>query len=197
MKVSIATPCYDGKLESIYVDGLVQSFMAGMVNNYLRVTTESLVPRARNRLAYEFLQTGDDFLVFIDADIGWTVDHLRRLLSHGKDVIGGCYPKKVEGGGYVFNDVIREDGDLVEVRETGTGFLAIKRSVIEGLGVVAKSIKMDSGTEYLECFPVGPDKNGHYLSEDYGFCALVRKLGIPVWVDRGIRLKHVGRKVYT
>lgn len=196
MKVSIATPCYGGTMESCYVQGLIHSFMEGMVSNWLVINNESLVPRARNRLAWQFMQTNDDYLVFVDADIGWGVNDLRRAIGHGLDIVGGCYKKKVEGGGYVFNGPIEEKGDLMEVEETGTGFLVIKRSALEAVIPAAKVIKADAGGVYWDLFPTGPDETGRYLSEDWWFCRLARQVGLKVYVDRQIRLKHVGRKVW-
>ena len=196
MKLTIATPAYGGQLDSQYVHGLVSSFLAGAVNNWLVLSTESLVPRARNQLVGQFLELDSDFLLFVDADIGFTVDDVKRAAGVNRGIVCGCYPKKVEGGGYVFNDIEEEDGDLVAVKEAGTGFMCIKRDVLEAVAADADPIVTDSGKHYWDLFPVGTDESKRYYSEDYGFCILARKAGYKIWVDRGIRLKHIGRKVY-
>ena len=201
-KISIATPCYGGSCDVEYVAGVLTSYLAGLVTNWLTISTESLVPRARNRLAHQFLEGKDSKLVFVDSDVGFTAAQLKQLIDHEEDIVGGCYPKKTEGknAGWCFNRLKsgeQERGEMLEVMETGTGFLSISRRVIEELSADAAKI-VHKETTMAELFPVGClDGSGRYFSEDWGFAWLARKAGYQIWVDRGIRLRHIGRKVYT
>lgn len=64
---------------------------------------ESLITRARNYCADEFLRSGDTHLMFIDSDIGFNAHDVISLLglsddedsSNQYDIIAGPYPKKV------------------------------------------------------------------------------------------------------
>ena len=224
MTTAIATPCYGGNLDSQYLKGLIGAFTDGHVQHWLTIATESLVPRARNRIAYQFLETEADTLIMIDADIGFMPRDIERILSHNLPIVGGCYPKKVDGpsAGYVYNFPTGEEkGDLIAVEETGTGFLCIQRATLDGIiadmlkrqaileGLLAQHkvtvdpfmrnfrINVDDKYSYCDLFPTGafwPDER--YLSEDWGFCYLARQAGYTIWLDRGIRLQHAGRKVY-
>ncbi|HEY5038778.1 MAG TPA: hypothetical protein VIJ93_06890, partial [bacterium] len=60
---------------------------------------ESLIPRARNYIADEFMRSGFTHLMFIDSDIGFDPDYIFQLLAladpqSDKDIIAGPYPKK-------------------------------------------------------------------------------------------------------
>jgi hypothetical protein len=55
---------------------------------------ESLVPRARNDCAAEFLKTDCTHLVFIDADVGFQPTDVVHLVGSGLDLVAGVYPRK-------------------------------------------------------------------------------------------------------
>jgi hypothetical protein len=60
---------------------------------------ESLIPRARNKLAHLFMESDATHLLFWDADLGVDVSDLREMLAYGEmkehAVVGAIYPKKV------------------------------------------------------------------------------------------------------
>lgn len=124
-------------------------------------------------------------------------------------------PNKLElySGDYVFNAApgtteIRMDTP-VEVLELGTGFMMVKREVFEKFrkSFPKYSYKPDhnrtanfNGTREIHMFfqadidPVGGTKR--YLSEDYWFCQLVRKIGYPIFLCPWMKLSHSGFYVY-
>jgi len=60
---------------------------------------ESLIPRARNYCCDEFMRSGADHMMFIDADIGFNPQDVIAMMSlqaldEKYDIIGGPYPKK-------------------------------------------------------------------------------------------------------
>ena len=102
----------------------------------------------------------------------------------------------------------REERDgFVTGAYAGTGFKLIKRSVIERMIAaypetkyqVAQTFprpKTHSNNQYalFECMI---DKmTGVYLSEDFAFCHLWRKLGGKIWLDTQSRLTHIGTYKY-
>lgn len=61
----------------------------------MTIGNESLIQRARNGIVARFM--GDDdatHLMFIDADITFSWVSVVKLLLSGKELCGGCYPKK-------------------------------------------------------------------------------------------------------
>jgi hypothetical protein len=161
-KLFIATPMYGGLCNGNYTVGLLQSVsvfsQAGVAMQFAYMMNESLITRARNSLAYDFLSTDCTHLMFIDADIGFNAADILPMIDADKDIICGLYPKKeinwprVEKAvkdGYITQDLHKFVGafvvnavgnsvqgnvsDPIEITTGGTGFMLIKRKVFEGL----------------------------------------------------------------
>lgn len=177
------------------------------------VRNESLVQRARNRIAAEFLASECDQLVFIDSDIGFHPDHLLRLLMHEQEMVGGMYRKKTLASvDFAVNYDVGPDGTAERLPETGliaarhlaTGFLKIRRSVFEQIrdampelryhaapGEGGEGAWRDHLHAFFDCW-ICPETRA-YLSEDYGFCERWRALGGKLWVDPTMILEHYGQ----
>jgi hypothetical protein len=61
---------------------------------YSYMMNESLITRARNGMAYDFMQSDATHLMFIDADITFDPKDIVRMIDADKDIICGLYPKK-------------------------------------------------------------------------------------------------------
>jgi glycosyltransferase involved in cell wall biosynthesis len=184
-------------------------------HDFLRITNESLVTRARNVIASDFLDgTEFDCLLFIDADIEFDpadVARLWNLCYTGADVAVGHYRHKNQDA----KNEVWVNGKLqplenfpepFEVDFAGTGFMMIRRETFHALG------RAHPDWEYQEGFPEqqprnvyrtvalkecwaffqDPIEDGCHLSEDYFFCKRVRELGMKVIMDPEIKLKHWG-----
>ena len=163
-KLFVATPMYGGLCTGGYTMGIlecVQTFMPhGIQMFYSYMMNESLITRARNSLAHDFLETDCTHLMFIDADIGFNPTDILGMIAADKDIICGLYPKKeinwmqVERavkagvpaqelhnhtGVFVVNavgDAENIQGTInapLEISNGGTGFMLIQRKVFEGL----------------------------------------------------------------
>ena len=206
--VHFATPCYGGNItEGCFSSYLRYSMLAmkhGIPFSLDTMVNESLVTRARNNLVAKFLTNPNaTHLMFIDADIAWEPESVLRLVLHDKGIVCGAYPMKSEPIRYVLNILksAQHHDPLYEVSTAGTGFMLIKREVIEGLIKAMPETKyrdsLNLGEKYepymYALFDTEIDENGHYLSEDWTFCKRVREqLKKPIWVDTGIKLDHLG-----
>lgn len=165
MKIDIATPMYGGQCFGEYHEAVMNFYFAAASRGHLvrsRFTfNESLIQRARNVLASEFLMDnqGSDYLLFIDSDIDFDADKMLDMIEEEKDIIGAITPIKhidfvkmhqlstlnksydnIELLGSLYNINVK-DQDAVsdnlinnvsfEVDRIGTGVMAIKRSVLE------------------------------------------------------------------
>ena len=156
----IATPMYGGMCSGFYVAGLLSTIhkmqSVGVKVYWSQLTNESLITRGRNELVRQFLETDFDYLMFIDADIGFNGQDVAYLMAADRDIACGIYPKKevawdqIEAaaeqgkkglkdyaGAFVFNmqgehKETDEDG-MIEIRHGGTGFMLIHRRVFEKL----------------------------------------------------------------
>ena len=102
-KIFLATPMYGGVCHGAYTKALADLMILATkhaidIKLYF-MFNESLITRARNYLADEFLRSGYDYLLFIDSDIHFEAQDV-LVLSHyainndDMDVICGPYPKK-------------------------------------------------------------------------------------------------------
>ena len=208
----ICMPCYGGMLtESTFMSYIKWSNTCrqlGIDWTIETMTNESLISRARNTLVAKFLNNPDStHLVFIDADIGWEPWHLLLLINHDVDVIGGLYPMKSLPVRWVVNGIEggeqSEDGNLLEVSKTGTGFMVVKRDVFAKLDQhpAVVPFKNDIGLPkeldpHMKTYYDTDVREGRYYSEDWTFCENWRDLGGKVWVDKRVLLKHSGSYVF-
>lgn len=226
MNLMIGTPMYGGNCTAHYTfSNLNLARVAneyGINLNYQFTTSESLITRARNNIADIFMNSDCSHLLFIDADISFNPLDVVKLLKHDLDVVCGGYPAKLidwnsvhqaarMGAGphdlaqyaspYIYNRINNDpqQGDLIEVKESGTGFMMIKKRVFEDLSnhvATYSSNQFDNaGKINKEYFSTMID-DGILISEDYFFCRKWRSIGGRVFVDRTIKLNHVGSYVF-
>ncbi len=206
--IHFATPCYGGNIMEGCFSSYLRFSMIAMKHDIAfsldTMVNESLVCRARNNLVAKFLANKHaTHLMFIDADISWEPESVLRMVLHDKGVVCGAYPMKSEPIKYVLNILnnAQHHDPLYEVSTSGTGFMLIKREIIENLIAKLPETKykdnLNLGKQYephmYALFDTMIDENGNYLSEDWTFCKRVRELlNKPIWIDTGIALDHIG-----
>lgn len=208
-KLFVAVPCY-GSVPVQFMQCMIRLVTETPCNLTVRfVPGDSLVSRARNTLTADFLSTDCTHLLFIDSDLVFSPEHIARLLAHCEKVVGGFYPKKQDGAlQWVCNALAEHpyaDGrGLQRVRYMGTGFLMVERCVfaamLEELGEAIAYTADQTGRAEHDFWAVGPygfpDGSTRYLSEDWYFCQRVLDLGVPVYGDTRVILKHLGSACY-
>jgi hypothetical protein len=206
--IYIGLPMYGGMCSEPTFTGLLRFAIIATklkINFTMDVIyNESLIPRARNNLVAKFLAAPDaTHLMFIDVDLGFDPESILRLLCNNQDVIGGLYPKKALPVSYVVNQVNSPKtigDDVVEVATLGTGFMLIKKQVIQKMIVQYPHLKIKDNIGYApDCekymyalFDTMVDENQNYLSEDWTFCYLWKKMGGSIFANTSIKLDHSG-----
>ena len=163
-KLFVATPMYGGMCTGMYASAIMQTVGICGQNNiqmyYSFMMNESLITRARNSMAYDFIESEATHLMFIDADIAFNPADIPRMVAADKDIICGLYPKKeinwvqvteavkagvppdqlhLHTGAFVLNLAHGESSktgnvnEPIEIANGGTGFMLIKRKVFEEL----------------------------------------------------------------
>jgi len=130
-------------------------------------------------------------------------------------------PKELEQlvGEYVFN-VVKGTKQFsvtepLEVMEIGTGFMMVKREVFEKMEKEYPAIKYKpdhigqanfDGTRYIHAYfdtvidtkdSITGGGSERYLSEDYMFCQMWRKLGGSIFLCPWMKTQHVGTYAFT
>ena len=216
--LSLAIPVYGGVDPHFYSSMLALTSRRGERDYRIHIPPalvgESLVCRARNRLACDFLASDATHLLFIDSDLIFSPEHVDRIAGHaarGVPIVAGLYPKKQRALGWVCNVLEPcpepDEHDLQPVKYAGTGFLCIARAVFEAMMAAYPEARYDPDDgdawdrDLWEFFPVGirecPETGRRrLLSEDWWFCQRARDLGYEVMMDTRIVLKHVGQFIY-
>lgn len=214
-KVMLATPFYEVKGYSPYIVSLVQTVTtltaAKIPFEYVELSGDSYVWRARNLLAERFLNSDCTHLFFLDSDQGWTVDSFLRVLRADADIVGGAYPTKNNwesysaiplGMGDADGNAIPDckDNGLIPAGRLPTGFMKIKREVFE-------KIKAENPTEWYWESNSGSmrkvhDYFGHIrlehvaYGEDISFNIRCEHAGFDLWIEPRCDISHIGVKTW-
>lgn len=189
MKIFVGTPMLDGSCKEAYTMSVINLCGEAMRRKigleFYFLSGESILPRARNNIAHNFLYNSDaDYLLFIDSDMGFNAAEILDMLNTDKEVISAvCQKKKIDWNGvknaaqknvptsdlpfygniYVFqgeHEPVRLGSrEPVEVDVVGTGILFIHRSVFEHLIPHVKTYRnVEEGTnvrDIHEFFSIG------------------------------------------
>src|SRR3981081_903681 len=235
--LKVATPCFGGQVSSIYAGSIFHLQRAVRSRPDVELTVlmrdgDALITRARANLVTLFLDNPSaTHLLFVDADIGFTPDQVFRLIESEADVVAGVYPikrinwdkakrtleenrPKVQPAArdYVLeidnpDHVVAVNG-FTRVRFAGTGFLMIRRHVLEKMcRHPAYASLQFFGEHSFDALAGSPNRfalfecmidaaTGTYLSEDFAFCKRWTDIGGEIWADLESRLDHVGPSVF-
>lgn len=227
----IGTPMYGGNAKAVYVTSLIRlvSYLSAAGHEVVQNTmsNESLITRARNSIAHQFMSGDYDALLFIDSDHEFDPLDVVKMIQSGKDLIGAIYPMKSinwdavrkaallgkenledYAGFFAVNfaspTISFNPNEPFEVKDIGTGMMFITRKVFEDLAPHCKKYRnnaikssMNFGEEIIEYFPTFIDENGILLSEDYAFCRMWKDIGGQVWAAPWVKISHAGDYKYT
>jgi len=175
--IVVGTPCFGGLVSQDYTLSLLNLSLAapslGFDVAVVMLGNDALITRGRSAIVARFLDNpSTTHLLFVDADITFTVEQVMRMLKFDKDFVAGLYPAKIidwnqlaerfghseerlDEAGLAYVGALCEGAE--EKRENnfargtyaGTGFQLIKRGVFE------RMIKAYPETKYkaLHAFP--------------------------------------------
>ena len=102
------------------------------------------------------------------------------------------------------SNVLEIEQNVAIVKHLATGFMLIKREVIEKMAQTFPSTKYTDDVGFLQSheikyayalFDCGVEE-GHYFSEDWLFCKRWSKMGGNIYIDVSINLTHTGIEDY-
>jgi hypothetical protein len=208
---TFAFPCYGGNVSFETLSGMINTSVLltkiGIRFDVRMIASDALVSRARNSLVALMMEIPEStHLMFIDVDIGFDPVDIARLIGHDLDVVGGVYPMKQYPLRYAFNP-LREGGKtdipgVQQVKDLATGFMLIKRSVIERMiehyPETRYDADVDVGQRDIKLYALFDTelRDGKFVSEDFTFCRRWRAIGGKVHIDETIVLKHLGLHSY-
>lgn len=198
LKVLIATPAYDGRLDVWYTTSLVNSVRIAQDNGIFLhpvfMSYDALVQRARNdlfKLALEY-----DAVIWIDSDLEWNPMWIMELLGSDKDVIGGTYRKKTDDAELYTvktKDLTATDG-LIKVDGLGMGFVKMSKKAVQALWDASQPYQNEGREGRMICDIQIVD--GQLVSEDNVVTRKLADLGFDIWLDPRMTCCHIGTKKF-
>jgi len=184
-----------GQLAVGHTQNLLEWVMSGKYRwQWKPIVGVSPYDRARNKCHEEFMKSGCEYMLFMDADTVPPVDALDRLLEAGKDMISATVQTIQAHDGEArlipvalrWNEEDPEDvglkahfgSGIEEVDATTLACTLIRRKVMKAVGL--RAFQFDYTDEY------GTDGCG----EDIFFNRLVKSAGFSIWNHYGILCSH-------
>jgi hypothetical protein len=188
-KLFLAVPMYGGMSHGIFTRSVAD--LSALCTHYgiplqmYFLFNESLITRARNYCADEFLRSDATHLMFIDSDIGFSAHDVIALLALADeeseyDVIGGPYPKKTISWekikmavdkGFADNDpsvLDRFVGDYVFNPKSNQSEIPLNKPVeVLELGTGFMMIRRKTFENYAKAFPQFTYKPDHVRTEAF------------------------------
>jgi len=169
----------------------------------------SVVSRARNALAKDFLDSNATDLLFIDSDINFDPADVFRLMAWTANpkagIVAGVPRIRSTKSVYIATldyehredgkvSIIQSDMGLVRAQRVATAFMMVRRDVFETLQNshpewTYYDQRLEKNLTAFFDFKVTPEG---YVGEDYLFCDRAREQGYEVWIDPTIKLGHMG-----
>lgn len=206
-KILVGIPAYDSKVNALTMVSVFNNLKelekdGHMLNFYLQ-TKGCYIDLNRNRIVDEFLKDGFTDLIFVDSDVAFEADAMKKLVDRDVQIVGGIYPyRELCDKGYPVDiktdlnkyPVVNADEKLVECAHIPTGFMRIRRDVFDVLAEKYPENHDDEGRSFH--FRTGllfRDKGDHkYYGEDVYFCKICNEAGIKVYCDPTIEFIHFG-----
>lgn len=161
--------------------------LAGIEMQWRVLSFCNFIQAARNQMVRDFLASDYTDLVFIDDDMGWSVDGLLKMLSADMEAIGAICPRRKDTREWNVNLLRDADGKrierdgFIEASYVGTALLRIRASAFERM-----ERAFDAGYEA-----------GGFIGEDAWFCREFRRLGGRIWAYPDITVTHTGLKTWS
>lgn len=204
MSILFCTPCYGGKIDEPHFRSCMQLkdvlHASGVPHDWLTGRNESLVTRARNEMTASFLTTKHTHMMWLDADIEFEADDVGKLWNLNADVGVAFYAMKrpdMPLSAWKNGKLVKLEecpAEPFEVEFAGTGFMMIRRNVIEALAAKSESYEGPNGR--VPALYMTPVHNDGFESEDYHFCRKAREAGFKIVGDPSIKLGHWGQVRY-
>jgi len=145
----------------------------------------SIVAVVRNQCVAAAQLIKATHVLFLDSDMTFPLDVLKRLLRHDKDIVGAVYSRRAapfSPTGMPLEGAAVENG-LRRMKILPTGCMLIKMRVFDKLPKPWFSDRVEGEK---------------ILGEDFHFCERAAAAGFEIWEDVALskEVGHIGQKIY-
>ena len=198
MKTLIAIPCGDS-CPTDFLRSLLSLEIVGEAQ--FTFAQGSLVYDARNKLCSIALDGGFDRVLWLDSDMVFPRDLMRRFSAHldaGKEMVCGAYASRKPP----IQPVVYEDFGFHDAQPWPEPYTTpVKQPLpaemfrVAGCGFGAVMLTVDLLRRVHEKFGL-PFSPAVGFGEDLSFCIRAKECGAEIWCDPGVELGHIGVAYY-
>lgn len=196
MNILIAVPSMDS-VPAVFAQSLAMLEKVG--NCAIAFQVGSLVYTSRNDLALKAIRMGADYVLWLDSDMFFEPDTLKKLMKtlndNNLDIVSGIYYRRIAPYTPVLLEKLKID-DSGKCLSSGFKETPVNLFEIEGCGfgcVLMKSkVLFDVIAHYQDAFT--PMES---VGEDLAFCIRARNLGYKIYADPGVSLGHCSHQIIT
>lgn len=204
-EIYLATPAYGGQVTTTYMLSVLdlsrRADEFGFEVSVNLLGRDSLITRSRNTLVAHFLNSSTaSHMMFVDADIGFRPEQVKRMIDFDQDVVAGMYPLKALRweqpatlqqaedprtamlhyvGKFATGEALATRDGFVTATYCGTGFMLMKRAVLERM--VAAYPETAYRTDHVHAVDGSAVAGAHALFE----CTIDRETGEYLSEDFG------------
>lgn len=201
MRTLIALPCMD-MVHTVFLKALMGMDRVG--DTHFSISCSSLVYDARNTLAKQAVIEGFDRVLWLDSDMDFSPDLLKRLsadMDEGREMVSGLYFKrKAPVKPVIYKDLgFWRDKEKDEVTPIAIPYEDYPKDdifTIAGCGFGGCLVSVDLIKRVGDKFglPFSPLMG---FGEDLSFCSRVSQLGVEMYCDSRVKMGHVGLGTIT
>jgi len=231
-RLYVSTPCFGNKIFSDYMVDVMNLDHAcqqwGIGFDICLIGNFPMLPIARSTCVKHFLDSESTHMLFVDADISFTPMNVLRLLQANKDFCCSSYPKKAIRWERLVNKTFSSTHDLeraaldythhtepdaktddgfIESSAAATGFMLLKRTVLEKMIEAYPELQFNSNYEsngkqadsknlYALFNPVINPVSRECHGDDNSFCGRWTQIGGKIYVDIENPVTHIGLNSY-
>lgn len=197
-RILIAVPCHD-MVHAEFMRSLME--LDKPAGTGFAMVQGTLIYTARNVIAKNAVEAGFDYVLWIDSDMVFPSDTLKRLLEDmdGRDYVSGlCFSRKKNSAPCIQSNLTWEveDGQVLTSADVlidyprdalfevaGSGFACVMTSRF----LLSKMVEL-YGAPFYPLMGMG---------EDMTFCFRARQAGFKMYCDSRVKIGHIGTKVYN
>ena len=189
IKLMIGIPTASALLHRKFVQSLMSLRYPPNIDVDINICEGFQLPFARNRIVQNALEMNADYLFWLDADMIFPSDSLQRLFDRKVDICHALSFRRIsphypclfawnsDTNAYETIDYSLNKSDMINVDAAGSACTLINIDVYK---------KMKTPYYYYE---------SHFFSSDLTFSMNAKKLGYAIYVDRTLKIGHIGEEV--
>lgn len=156
----------------------------------------ALIYANRDYLTMLALDTGADYVLWLDSDVIFEPDLLQKLIDDDRDIVSGLYFRRRPPYSPVIYKTIRYGKGEEKITEEFPDYPKGELFEADAFGMGAVLMKTQVLKDIVERYKTAFSPYSGY-GEDISFCIRAKTLGYKLWCDSRINLGHVSYNIVT